>query len=102
MSSAVADPVEKKEWRVLDYDPKNWQVLNVLGVLKVAAVGGAMGVTEEGLLKQSGLEPQDFLRQVGHLEQAGLIESFVSQVGTSGPWARRYRILPRVEIKITY
>lgn len=102
MSDSAENKVEQKEWHIADHDPKNWQALNVIGVLKVAAVGRAMGVVEDELQKKSGLEQQDFLRQICRLEEAKLVQSFVSQETTAGTYARRYRILPNVMIKITY
>jgi len=60
----------------------------------------SIGLTEDDVIKGSGLARDDALGEIAKLEAAGFIRSFLCQEGTAGPYARRYRLPDEVEVKL--
>ena len=71
------------------------QVLAVLSRMR-----GGIGSTQEELVKASGLGADDASRQLARLEQEQFVYSFLCQVGTAGPFDRRYRLADGIEIEV--
>ncbi|MBI1866367.1 MAG: hypothetical protein HY005_00240 [Candidatus Staskawiczbacteria bacterium] len=56
-------------------------------------------MTEEQIKKDSGLG-ENALGEVAKLEKDGFVRSFICQEGTCGPYARRYKLVEGIEIKL--
>jgi len=63
-------------------------------------IRGGIGLTEEELVNKSGLDKDDALSEISWLEMDGFVCSFICQEGTAGPFARRYKLDRRVEVKL--
>ena len=66
----------------------------------LANIRGGIGLTEEELVNKSGLDKDDALSEISWLEMDGFVCSFICQEGTAGPFARRYKLDRRVEVKL--
>jgi hypothetical protein len=74
---------------------------NVTAVLTVFMLNSeGIGLTEDELVKQSGLEENDVLKQVALLEYEEFVRSFICQEGSAGPYARRYKLVSDVTVKL--
>lgn len=58
----------------------------------------SIGLTEDDLT--SGLSRDETLSEVAELERGGFVRSFLCQEGTSGPYARRYKLVDGIDIKL--
>lgn len=59
-----------------------------------------IGLTEPEVVKQSALCDNEALAALAQIEREGYVRSFICQMGTSGPYARRYKLLDNISIKI--
>lgn len=84
------------------FDPvANSYEINVMPVLAALVRNRrSIGLTEDDLTKGSGLARDEALFEVAKLEKDGFVRSFLCQEGTAGPFARRYKLVDSIEIKL--
>ena len=88
--------------RTQSFDPINESDSLRLLPLLAAFIGVRRGIgrTEDELVKESNLSREETLKGVWHLETQGFVRSFINQEGTTGPWARRYKLVDGFKITI--
>lgn len=96
----MSEQTIQKRTSVFDPVKKSWEV-DVLPVLAAFVRGkGSIGLTEGEITKESGLTMEKALYEVAKLEREGFVRSFLCQEGTSGPYARRYKLADGIELKL--
>lgn len=78
-----------------------YEVLKVLGVLlSEARDSRSWGMTEEELIKKTGGDQQETMKSLGALLRQQVIIFHITQEGTAGPYAHRYRLADGIDVAV--
>ena len=90
-------PDQPRVTKVFGHDPEGHCAIALLAVFFRRRYD--IGVTEEQLTKESGFG-NDALYGLSKLEQEGFVRSLIVQVGTAGPFARYYKLVDGIGLRL--